>query len=388
VPARLREVVSRIPHTTRPSAFPALDAAIDRVFGRSTWLRPVLILVIILAIVLAAVGAAALQPWRPFPPRGLIAFSGVPGPTGTTEIGLVAADGTGERLLMQSQPYVYDHSPRWSRDGRTLLFARTQLDSTSYCSGVGSIVLYDVASEVQTVVASGLPAIDVVEWSPTGDRVAYLYPPPGCGAAALLGVVDLASGHVTTTPVTTDPVSGGSWRVEWSGGVARAVEKAHVNLGGRVVTTTVEVASHDGGSVVRFDWQTPDRNAKLEVLYGTSAGSVDLGAGGVPAWAPDDSALAFLEPGGPAGPTAVDMDRHPIAIVATGTWQRRLVADAFWPMDTPMSDLPPVSWTADGSAIFWIDARGGHVVDVVTGRTADLPTAVRACPDLQWQPVP
>ena len=103
-PASLRDAAIRVPYETRMPAFPALDAEIGRLFGPARWVRPALALLVILALLAAAVGAARLQPWRPFPPRGLIAFTGLLGPSGTSGIRVVAADGSGERTVTPLQP--------------------------------------------------------------------------------------------------------------------------------------------------------------------------------------------------------------------------------------------------------------------------------------------
>ena len=169
-PARLWAAAGRVAIETRQPVFPALDVAIARIFGNARWIRPVLVLVVVLALVAAAVGAALLQPWRPFPPRGLIAYTAPLPEAGSTGIFLVAADGSGRRQISPSKANLFDHSPRWSRDGRTLLFVRTtQLDAFSACGGVGSVVLYDLSAGAERVVATGLRPMNVIDWSPAGD---------------------------------------------------------------------------------------------------------------------------------------------------------------------------------------------------------------------------
>ena len=375
--------------------FPALDVAIARIFGNARWIRPVVVLVVVLALVAAAVGAALLQPWRPFPPRGLIAYTAPLPEAGSTGIFLVAADGSGRRQISPSKANLFDHSPRWSRDGRTLLFVRTtQLDAFSACGGVGSVVLYDLSAGAERVVATGLRPMNVIDWSPAGDRAAYVYPPAGCGANVELGIVDLATGQVTTKAVLpqqseVDPGGGIKWHVQWAGDEAFAVPDATVTTtNGRDYTTTVDVPSHDDHILASAAATTPGLVPELRVTDRTTGESVDLGPGGAPRWSPDDSAVAFIQPGGSAGPNAVDLVRDHLAIASAEGRQTRQLIDVLLPDGPPANLLPTLAWTSDGAAIYWTDVNGVHVVDVVSGRAGDLTALPRDCDDVQWQPMP
>ena len=394
-PARLRAAAARVPYDTPQPMLPMLDVLITRVFGPARWIRPVLVVLVVLALIAAAVGAALLQPWRPFPPRGLIAYSAPISASGSTGITLVSADGTVRRQVSPMQANLFDHSPRWSRDGRTLLFARTtKLDPLAACGGVGSVVLYDVATGTERTVATGLRPMNVIEWSPSGDQAAYVYPPPGCGAEVELGVVDLATGHVTTTIVLPqqserDPAGGIQWHVRWTAGGATAVPDAIVTTGdGWDFTTTVEVPSHGGSIVAQSAWTTPVEVPYLRIVEGDAATGIDLGQGGPAAWSPDDTALAYVQPGGSAGPGLLDVRRHRLAIVTIETRATRFVADVLMPDGAPLAQLPVLSWTPDGGSVYWMDIHGAHVVDLVTGREADLPVIPDGCADVAWQPIP
>jgi hypothetical protein len=394
-PARLRGAATRVPYETRLPVVPAFDVAITRLFGPARWVRPLLALVVIAAIVAAAVGAARIQPWRPFPPRGLIAFTVPLGPTGTSGIRLVAADGSGERTVTPLTPNIFDHSPRWSADGRTLLFARTSnLDPLGACGGVGSVVLYDVATTTERILATGLRPIDEVAWSPSGAHVAFLWPPPGCNAPGEFGVLDVTTGQVTSTPL-----GDGAWKLAWTGESAVAVSsEGDVTEDPQAEATLVQTTAHDDASVAT--WSIPWKGGAggLKILDRSTGRTTELGLGASPAWSPDDSAIAFLQAGVPGGPTAVELLRYPLVIVRLGEPAMRVMADVFWLEDQPPGPVfggsPPANlrpllfWTADGEAIYWMDARGGHVVDVVTGRNVDLPAVLDGCPDLRWQPSP
>ena len=391
-PARLRAAAARVPYDTAPPRLPALDALITHVFGPARWIRPVLVVLVVLALIAAAVGAALMQPWRPFPPRGWIAYTAPISAQGSTGITLVSTDGTMRRQVSPTQANLFDHSPRWSHDGRTLLFARTtQLDPLSSCGGVGSVVLYDLATGTERTVATGLRPMNVIDWSPSGDRAAYVYPPSGCGAEVELGVVDLATGHATTTTVLpqqseADPAGGIRWHVRWTTGGATAVPGATVTTAnGRDFTTTVDVPSHTGSLVATSAWTTPAQVPHLSLVDGGTT-TIELGQGRAPAWSPDDTQLAFVQPGTSAGPNQVELLRDRLTVLTLRTGATRFVADVLMPDGVSLPELPILSWIGDGEAVFWIDGVGAHVVDVVTGRVADLPAIPEGCTELAWQP--
>jgi dipeptidyl aminopeptidase/acylaminoacyl peptidase len=394
-PTRLRAAVADVAFAERGSRFPFLQGPPIRLPWLHVSIRPVLIVLALVAILVAAVTAGYLVLRPPFPPRGLVAYVAPLGASGSSGISLAAADGSGRRQVSPTQANLYDHSPRWSRDGRTLLFARTTaLDPLASCGGVGSVVLYDVATGTERVVATGLRPMSVIEWSPRGDRAAYVYPPPGCGAEIELGVVDLRTGAVTTTILLpqqseTAPIpGGGSWRVEWAGDTATAFPAATVSGDGRTFTTTADVPAHDGHAVVRYTATSPERIPELAAIDRATGASIELGPGGLPAWSPDDTAVAYVQPGGSAGPNAVDFLRDHLVIASAGTWRSRVIADVLV-IDGPPADFTPaLSWTPDGAAVYWIDGSGVHIIDVATGRAADLAAFPDACADLQWQPLP
>ena len=371
-PARLRAAAADVPYRSRRSIFPAFDAAMARILPTWAVARPVLLLIVGLSLAAAIVGAALVLRSQPLPPRGLIAYTAPLGPAGATGIRLVAADGSGGRQITAAVSNIFEHAPRWSADGRTLLFARTtDLDPLAACGGVGSIVLYDMATGTERVVASGLRPLQQVEWSPSGDRVAFVHPPAGCGIPAELGVVDLASGRISTSPLQE---SGIAWKLRWVAGVPSA---SAVDL------FTGDVPSQDGRFKADCGGLRRDPTHRLQVSDRQTGTDVDLGPGLAGAWSPDDTALAFIQPASPVayGDLAFQ-DRLAIAVV--GTWEVRILSD----IETTQLAVPTLRWTADGAAIYWIDSRGGHVVDVASGHAADLPAKVNGSADLQWQPVP
>lgn len=372
-PARLRAVTAALPDAGLRKDFPALDAVIWQLRGLSTLARVGLALVTILAVVVTA-GALVLRPWQPFPPGGLIAYVAPLGVTGATGIRLALPDGSGSRGVSPGTPNTFDHSPRWSADGHTLAFGRnSDLSAWASCEGTGSIVLYDVATATERIVATGFRTTSAIEWAPSGDSISFLYPPAGCGAPGDLGVVDLASGQVTSTPL-----GDGQWRLQRSGEVIEAVD-----------TTVWEVDSLTGELIVRCTPRDGDVPPHVEVQDRASGAKVDLGPGWAPSWSPDQSAVAFIQiTDAPAtGPAHGAI----LAVAGIEGWQVRSLAAIVDPDFDQFGDvarLPLVQWTADGRAIYWLDAAGAHVVDLATGRSVDLTPILAGASDLRWQPTP
>ena len=376
-PDSLRASAAQVPYTTRPARFPGLDAALAQLFGPAAFARPVMLLIVLLALLLAAIGAALVARPRPFLPQGLIAFTAPLGATGGTGIRLVAADGTDERAVTPSTSSTIDHSPRWSADGKTLLFARNgSLGGANYCVGDGSVVLYDVATATETVIATGFPQIGEVEWSPSGDRVAFMTPATGCSMDGVLGVVDVGSGRLTTTSLAM-----GQWHISWSGEEPTAVEDA--------TTPVLMVLTPDGQLVARCDQSGMFAVGPIDVVDRASGATITLGQGAAPAWSPDSTSLAYAHVVDPL--TADGMgQRVELAVAGVEGWHVRslgLVIEIDGLIDRSFRELE-LRWTRDGKAIYWADAKGGHVIDVATGRPADLPAAIRGSSDPQWQPIP
>lgn len=372
-PDRLRAAVAEVPYATRRSIFPALDAAIAQIVGPSAFASRVALLIILATLVVALVGGALLLRSESFAPRGLIAYVAPLGAAGGTGISLVAADGTGGRRVTAVASNVFDHSPRWSADGRTLLFARTtDLDPFTACGGVGSIVLYDLATATERVVASDLRPLQQVEWAPSGDRVAFVQPPPGCNDPAKLGVVDLASGRVTTSALEDVGVA---WELRWVGGSPSA---SVIDLFSGDVPSQDGKLKADCGGVLR------DPSHRLVVTDQQNGADVDLGPGQAGSWSHDGTAIAFIQPSAEATPGQVEFHDQ-LAVAVVGTWQVRVLGPD---VETTQVRAPELRWTPDGRAIYWIDGQGGHVVDVASGRATNLPAIVNGSTDLSWQPLP
>jgi WD40-like Beta Propeller Repeat len=379
VPARMRMAAQEVADLT-PRGFGIRDFAHLRVLGRSVLLRPLVVALVLLAVALAIMGGALLYRWLDFPPKGLIAYTVALDQTGSTGIRLIAANGTGGVQVTASTANLFEHLPRWSPDGRTLVFARmADLDGLGSCYGVGSIVLYDVASGTERIVATGLRSVQVVEWSPSGDRVAFVEPVQGCSTSAELEVIDVASGDVTSTPLVD-----GTWTLKWSGEAVNAVAAARFDPFYPIEPGALDVRSPDGTLVAAFDGPGRDLAYRLRVTDSSTGTIHALVPGGSPAWAPDGTAMAFVEfSAGPSEPSGAFRDR--LAIVEAGSWNVRTLADVMV-VDVPGALLPRLRWTGDGRAVYWMDVSGGHVADIASGRVVDLPADMNGCDDFQWQP--
>lgn len=387
-PVSLRTAAMHVPYTTRPALFPSLEQLLARLSGSAAVVRPTVLLFVLLATVLAIVSAAVYLRNHPSPPRGLIAYTVALGQaTGSTGIRLIAADGTGGREVTSVADNILEHSPRWSADGRTLLFAHvSRLDpSPNFCAGVGSIVLYDVAMAEERVVAGDLRPIALVEWSPSGDEIAFIQPARGCFGTGHLGVLDLASGRITESTLDAAVIRELGWIAGspsvWSlgtciepDGFLRPCEKWVPSYDGRLEADSSDVLRDVGHRLVIRDLQT--------------GAQINLGRGVGAAWSPDSTAIAFMQPidqGAPSNGEPPLVQRAKLAIAVVGTWQVRLVKDVVIEVGYA---APAIRWTLDGKALYWKDSNGGHVVDVETGHENDLPPALDRATDLQWQPTP
>ena len=387
-PARLRAAVQEVPYTVPTATFPGVEAALGRFLVLPRQVRAVLILVILAAIVSAVVGAALLRPWEPFPPLGLIAYTGALGhATGSTGIRLAAADGQGERAVTDVAENVLEHSPRWSADGRTLLFARvSNLDpGLSFCAGVGSIVLYDIATSSERVVATDLGPIQSVAWSPDEAQVAFAQPTPACNDTAHLGVLDLASGSITDSELDWGGDELG--QLVWVDGVPSAVHLGKSLEDVRSSEGSLEEVPSTDGRFVAASTRQRDLRHRLVVLDRRASTQVDLGSAGAASWSPGNAAIAFIQLSASQSEFGVEFRDH-LAIADVATWQVRTLGDTIVPDIPGANVLPSLHWSNDGRSIYWMDAKGGHVIDVASHRVADLPAAMNGCDDLQWQPVP
>src|SRR5438067_13048049 len=86
---------------------------------------------------------------------------------------------------------------------------------------------------------------------------------------------------------------------------------------------------------------------------------VDLGPGVGAAWAPDDTAIAFMQPIDQAPPSKgapLPALRARLAIATVGAWQVRVVDEVVVEIGPTEYAAPTLRWTPDGRAMYWKDA--------------------------------
>lgn len=403
-PASLRSAAARVPDSVRPMTLPALGAALDRLPGVWGTRRSVVIaaLIILLLAAVALVGAGALlralDATPRFPPRGLIAYAAPDG-----NLWVVAADGSGARAITTTPEAEFD--PRWSPDGRTLLFTRAWGSNAApdACASFtnSSLVILDLATSAERVLLTRQGFVYAPGWSADGTRIAFLEPAVACKVPELPrsaggGVVDVASGVVSSVPAG----SGSSW-LSWTGTSIAFVWGDHIAFADTAASGTgpaLQGILNFGG----LGWAVPSPDGQRAALAKgvhdvtghvvvedrPTGRRVDLGIGGAAVWSPDGRSIAFVGPatsGGPDGTRGLVVTKAP-------DWQTRTVATILVVPSQQggqlVANAPDLAWSSDGRSIYWLDLGKGHIVNVATGQTVDLPANLQGCTDLQWQPVP
>ena len=396
-PARLRTAVAQVPQLQRTPIMNTLDELKARFRWVSPATRLVVLAGVLLALALTIIAGALLHPTPPFPPPGLIAYAGY-------GIHVTAADGSSDRALTQGG---HEKAPRWSPDGRSILFIRfvplPEGEMTPECGEQTSIVVHDLDLGTERVLATE-PIVISAEWSPRGDKIAFFGYGGGVGQMgscelAGSGVIDVASGRVSTSDAGI-----GAYAMSWSGDslafsypdhlglVAASALNAHAAIESILTFEAAHGATLSPATPYATLWAVPDEqldvSKPVEIVDLSDGSRIDLGPGIGGWWSPDGSAVAFVRPGRPDDvPGRV---REEIAVTVGAERRLRKIGEFIVPGDSVMQPrrLGPMYWTTDGRAIYWLDDTGGHVVDVATGRTADLPLNFHVSDDLQWQPVP
>jgi hypothetical protein len=140
----------------------------------------------------------------------------------------------------------------------------------------------------------------------------------------------------------------------WRPASRRGDRRRQDRLGSRLASGELSWCQPDGGFAGRVEVTDRETGAKI-----------DLGIGWAPALSPDDSAVAFIQVTGDRRGATEHGAR--VAVATVQGWQVRTFADIIDPDFRRFGDvarLPQIQWTADGTAIYWLDTAGAHVVDV------------------------
>lgn len=396
--AALHIAVARVPEEVDLGVAP-LRALIDRVAWagrpRPAWVLAVLVLLLAMVLVVGAGWLIRTFDTTPrFPPPGLIAYGAL-----DQEIWVVNTDGSGARAITHTPEGEVD--PRWSPDGRTLLFTRligaAPPDScVSFASS--ALVLFDLATSTERVLVSSDGYLFDSSWSTDGRHIAFLdFDTAGCfiGDAPRSrsgGLIDVASGAVLSIAAA----SGSTW-LGWSQGSLALVFDDHAGFADVSPGSDVrlhDVLSFDGphwgvvsedGRFVALSRGQRDLSGHLVLVDRTTGKRVDLGAGGAGSWSPDGGSIAFLGPESATGQAG----SRPLMVASGPDWRAKPLFTIVVPplaQGQLVQNVPDLSWTSDGRTLYWLDGDGGHAVDVATGEIADLPSVLQGCVDLQWQP--
>jgi hypothetical protein len=390
-PDRLRGVARQASFEQRPLRWPRFQQGSAWCGSTQTAARVAALALVVLALLVAIAIAALLRPPRQFPPPGLIAYTTA---YGTGGIRVIAADGTGNQALTPSD---HDKSPRWSPDGRSLLYIRfVDAAPGSECAEETSIVVHDLEDGTERILATE-PVVVAAEWSPSGSQIVF----GGLGGPCELsgsGVIDVVSGRVTASDT-----GAGAFPI-WTGDAITLLYPGHL---GRVAVSEIggnppveTVLTFDGthlanpspdGRYAALSGLPDDLSVPLEIVDLTDGSRMNLGPGSGGWWSPDGEVVAFVQPGMPDVEPGQSRDR---LVVTVGTDRAlRPIADVVIPGGSPTAPVggaPKLHWTPDGRALYWQDANGAHVADVESGRSADLPRALflSFSFDMEWQPVP
>jgi Tol biopolymer transport system component len=309
---------------------------VSRAFAEE-WVRLRLLLVCLVgAAFLVGPGDAAATAGRTGLPNGRIAF--VRG----DDIYTVRADRSGLRRLTHKTKMDGEDAnyfPRWSSDGRTLLFE----------SGLrGAAQVFRIwragAGGIRTLPIDAAYSFDP-SWSPDDRRLVYVEFDMGEGTLRMLIVGLDGQGRRQLT-------HHGSWE--------RDVSPAWSPSGSLVCFERYSLTRGGGHhSVIRHE---------LYLVRPDGKGIRSLTLGRSPDWSPDGQSLVFVSEG----------DLYVVG--RDGSGRRRLSR-------TRVSEAHP-SWSPDGKKIAFTRARSLWVHDLASGREQRVVGEVDYASNIDWQPVP
>ncbi len=261
--------------------------------------------------------------------------------TGTSNVFVIAVDGSGERQISQAGA----GTPRFSRDGTSILFAGPGADS-------GRITAVPVAGGDERVLAT-IPGRSPV-LSPDGRRVAFLI---GSWTATVTAVANTDGSGV-------QPIAGGGKTTAWNAAWSPDSRRIAYTYGDSSRVLQVRVVNADGSG------------ERVVTHIDRSEGSTQM-----PAWSPDGRRLAVQV-------STMHMGHIWVVDVATGA-ARKLAAH----IDSISDEVP--AWFPDGKHIafqsnrsgqeeIWMMNDDGTGLRQVTGPTAgSVGTAIPLTPD-RW----
>jgi Tol biopolymer transport system component len=309
----------------------------------------------VLATVLVAVLATAASAWATFPgANGRIAFAIKQVGNEAYQIYSMKPDGSDIKRL--TDPPGWNLEPRWSPDGRRLVFMSNR-------DGQYDIYVMNADGSGQTRLTTrqaGAPA-----WSPDGSKIAFASDPPDGGASSEIYVMN-ADGSGERRLTTTPPRANGNYTSSdapaWSADDRIAFtsfrEGDHSKRGGQLFGM-----SSDGSNEHRI---TDD---PVEALW--------------PDWSPDSTRLLYLSNRDTVGAHGPATDVFVVNADGTGTQQL-----------THGDVSTPYSWSPDGTKIL-LGRRGPDGAGLYTMNT-DGSDVTRLKYDLEsesisgadWAPVP
>ena len=321
-----------------------------------------------------------------------------PGPAGKWEhvqevsVYVINTDGTGLRKVI-SDVHMMAGSPKWSPDGRAIVFYEMRVRETvaaHFGGGRSSIVSVDVVTGERTVHATG-PGLNVSPQFIGPDRVAYLI------KGRERGTLAFTSGDVSAPDDITNP----SWSRDGTQVVYQAGQMETMHhysntpgqpLHGMVAEPGFELVHASGWPAVSPDGRTlvvsertPSADRMALVLWdvdGTNPRRVyqdDVTVMGLE-WSRDGRWLTFG-----AGGFFLNRSHQPAAIMimkADGSDVRAVTAG--------LGNAGFPSWSPDGTEIvyrYWTENERGEglrIVDVATGTTRVLTTEYDTLPF--WSP--